>query len=146
MGLAVAGWGISILLSDISPLPPWVSRSLISIGSGFVVAGVAWLLVAWWVMSRRNTELPAYENTIPLQSALDLNDRGIDAYNKGQANIAGYGSEEAVPRVYRESFRSMVTQHMEDIPVLILACQLRGGGSTEAPRNIFAGGGSLLRT
>ena len=40
VGLAVAGWGINILLSDNSPFLPWVSPSLISGGLGLVLAGV----------------------------------------------------------------------------------------------------------
>ena len=55
VGLAVAGWGFSILLSDSSPFLPWVGPSLIAAGLALVVTGVAWL--AWpFMRKRRNGE------------------------------------------------------------------------------------------
>ena len=43
VGLAVAGWGFNILLSETSPFLLWVGPSLISAGLVLVVAGVAGL-------------------------------------------------------------------------------------------------------
>ena len=59
VGLAVAGWGINILLSDNSPFLPWVSPSLISGGLGLVLAGVVRL--SWPLMRKRRDKNPLDE-------------------------------------------------------------------------------------
>ncbi len=67
VGLAVAGWGFSILLSENSPFLPWVGPSLITVGLALVVAGVAWLVV-WSLMrigSNRVTDTQAAAPTLP---------------------------------------------------------------------------------
>jgi len=87
VGVTVAGWGFSIPLSDNSPFLPWVSPFLMSIGLALVVAGVAWLLVAWWVMSKRSNELPIHDAHPPSADVAGLNERGTDAYNQGQCRI-----------------------------------------------------------
>ncbi len=91
VGLAVAGWGFSILLSESSPFLPWVGPSLIAVGSALVVTGGAWLA---WPLTRRmrneetNTLTPtppaSTETSVATSEAANLIERGTIAHNQGQ--------------------------------------------------------------
>lgn len=54
VGLAVAGWGISVQLSGNSPFQPWVGPSLWASGLAAIFLGVVWLMVRWiWFVQGR---------------------------------------------------------------------------------------------